>query len=93
MFGGVDLMERARKTPSYQLIRHHMVDTVITTPVASNDSGAAGWAIAVVVLAVVIIGGFVWLQREAPASESGTNINVTLPSGTGGTGGTGGATQ
>jgi len=69
-----------------------MIDTVITTPSDSNDSSAVGWAIAVVVLAVVLIAAFVWFQRApaAPGTDTGTNINVTLPEGTGGTGGTGG---
>jgi len=70
-----------------------MADTIITTP-SANDSGAAGWAVAVVVLAVVLIGAFVWFQSAAPMAKPDTNINVTLPEGIGtGEGGAGGAVK
>jgi hypothetical protein len=69
----------------------------------SGDDNA-GWAVAIIILlAVVAVGGFLWLRyyrAPAAAPAPGANINVTLPSapsanpGTGGgaTGGTGGAT-
>jgi len=68
--------------------------TIINTPASpSSDGGAAGWAVAVVVLlAVGLVALFVWpgfVRNSAAPAESGTNINVTLPStDTGGTGGT-----
>lgn len=59
-----------------------------------DDSG--GWAVAVVILVIVVaIGGFLWYRSHrgaytAPAQSGSANINVTLPSGnTGGSGGTG----
>ncbi len=51
----------------------------------SDDSGA-GWAVAIIILlAVVAIGGFMWMRyynapaAATPQSTGGTNINVTLP--------------
>ncbi len=65
--------------------------------VETSDNG--GWAVAVIVLlAVVLIGAFVWMRYyQAPAATQQTqtpgsaNINVTLPANTGtdNTGGTG----
>ncbi len=58
-----------------------MADTIVNTP-TTTDSGSAGWAIAVIVLIAVIVGGFVWFRyykAPQPAAESGTNINVTIP--------------
>jgi hypothetical protein len=63
--------------------------------VESSDNG--GWAVAVIVLlAVVLIGAFVWMRyyQVPAASQSQTpgsaNVNVTLPANTGtdNTGGT-----
>lgn len=59
-----------------------MADTIVNTP-ASNDSGAAGWVVALIVLVAVIAAGFVWYRYYyvgAPqAAASTTNINVTIP--------------
>ncbi len=67
-----------------------MAETVIQTP-SSSDSGAAGWAVAAVVLIVVLIGAFLWFQRTTPSPQNpGTNIQVTIPNPTGNTGNTGG---
>ena len=61
----------------------YMADTIITnTPADRSDSGAAGWAVAVIILLVVVVGGFVWYRyyrvpAAAPAGQ--TNINVTIP--------------
>ncbi|MDP2665056.1 MAG: hypothetical protein Q8P23_00165 [bacterium] len=57
--------------------------TVINTP-SNTDSGdgGAGWAVAVIILLVVIgIGAYFWLNYRgaAPATSGGTNINVMLP--------------
>lgn len=57
--------------------------TIINTPSRtdnSEDSGS-GWAVAVIILLVVIgIGAYFWmLNRQPSAPTSGTNINVTLP--------------
>ncbi|OGG52665.1 hypothetical protein A3H16_01085 [Candidatus Kaiserbacteria bacterium RIFCSPLOWO2_12_FULL_53_8] len=66
-----------------------MADTIVNTP-SSNDSGAAGWAVAVIVLLAVVVGGFLWYRYyggyAAPAPADNTNINVTLPAPAGGTG-------
>ena len=72
-----------------------MADTIITTPPASSDSGA-GWAVAfVIILAVVLVGGFfVYKYRFAGGAPSGgTNINVTIPTPTTGGSAPGGASQ
>ena len=72
-----------------------MADTIVNTP-PSNDSGAAGWAVALIVLIAVIVGGFVWYRYysvpQEPAPDN-TNINITVPTPTtGDTTGTGGNT-
>jgi hypothetical protein len=54
--------------------------TIINTPAASDNSDSgAGWAVAVLILLVVIGAGvYFWLHyRTVPAT--GMNINVTLP--------------
>lgn len=60
------------------------------TPVERSDS-SAGWAVAVIILLLLIVGAFfVWGRyrggNAAPAAPS-ANINVTLPAPAGGTGG------
>jgi len=74
-----------------------MADTIVNTPGNTNSDGAAGWAIAAVVIIAVIIGAVLLFRNGLPTSPNtggGTNINVELPSGGGATGGTGGgATQ
>ncbi|MEK7068703.1 MAG: hypothetical protein AAB964_02720 [Patescibacteria group bacterium] len=59
--------------------------TVINNPgTTSTEDSSAGWAVALVVLAAVIIAGlFVWpgFVRQSAAPAGGANINVTLPSG------------
>jgi len=80
-----------------------MADTIIERNTRADTDSSGGWAVAVVVLiAVVVLGGlFLYYHRGAgPAlpntgAPSGTNVNVTLPGGSGGgaSGGTtGGAT-
>lgn len=68
-----------------------MADTIVNTP-SSNDSGA-GWAVAIIILLVVIVGGFLWFRtRGVPAApaQPGANINVTIPTpSAGGSAGTG----
>ncbi len=65
-----------------------MADTIITnTPDKNgNDSGAAGWLVALVVIIAVIVGGVLLYQKgvfnpapAAPAEEGTTNINVVVP--------------
>ncbi len=72
-----------------------MADTIITnTP--SSDSGAAGWVIALIVVAALVIGGIVLYQSGAFNGGAGgaTDINVTIPTPTGeGAGAGGGAAQ
>ena len=70
-----------------------MADTIVTTPGTTSDSGAAGWVVAFVILAVIVLGALVWARRGAPApANPGANINVTVP-GVGGNGAGGGTTQ
>lgn len=64
-----------------------MADTIITnTPPGKNgeDSGGAGWVVAIIILIAVIVGGYVLFQngafnQAAPAAPGNTNINVTVP--------------
>ena len=74
-----------------------MADTLITnsSPVARDSDSAAGWTVAVLILAAVVLGGiFMWRSgyvgntAAATPAQGGTNINVTLPN----TPNTGGAT-
>lgn len=67
-----------------------MADTIITnTPDRQQDSGAVGLILALIIVAAIVVGGFVWYRKGAPGvpNTGGTNINVTLPSGSGSTGG------
>jgi hypothetical protein len=73
-----------------------MADTIVNTPAPSNDSGAAGWMVAIIILLAVLAGGF-YVYRygigRAPAPDT-TNINVTVPNPLGGGGAPeGGAAQ
>ncbi len=58
-----------------------MADTIITnTPARTDDSGALGWVVALIVVLAVIVGGYVWYQRGADIPNTGgTNINVEVP--------------
>jgi hypothetical protein len=71
-----------------------MADTIITnTPEREvSDNGALGLVLALIVLAVVVIGGvYVYRHSSVGVPNTGdTNINVTVP-GTGAEPGTGGA--
>lgn len=66
-----------------------MAETVINNPgMLRSDEGsaAAGWIIALLVLAAIALGAFYVVPRmQAPAAsaptDTGTNINVTLPEG------------
>lgn len=65
-----------------------MTDTVITpSAYERNDSSAAGWAVAVIVLlGVVLFGVFVWPGiARTPAGNASTpgniDVNVRLPEG------------
>lgn len=57
--------------------------TVINTPGNTDGGeGGSGWAVAVIILIVVIgVGAYFWLHYRGatPAASGGTNINVTLP--------------
>jgi hypothetical protein len=72
-----------------------MADTIVNTP--SQESSSAGWAVAVIILLAVIVGGFVWYRSHGVAAApapAGTNISVTIPAPTGGaTNGTGNNTN
>lgn len=54
--------------------------TIVNTPASSNDSGASGLILGLIILVIVVVGGFVWYRYYGPAaSPSTTNINVTVP--------------
>ena len=57
-----------------------MSETTIVNP-SSQDSGAAGWMVALIVLIAVIVGGFLWYRSYGAHAEapSSTNVNVTIP--------------
>lgn len=60
-----------------------MSDTTVVTP-ASTDSGLSGLIVALVLVALVLAGGFMWYRyygtgKAAPAPAGTTNINVTVP--------------
>jgi hypothetical protein len=59
-------------------------NTERTTMIERSSDDSAGWAVAVIILlAVVAVAGFLWMRYYSapavPASNGGTNINVTLP--------------
>lgn len=62
--------------------------TIITPSNAQGASdGSAGWAVAVLILLVVLgVGAYFWTHHRGAASDAGagTNINVTLPNTSGG---------
>ena len=64
-----------------------MADTIVNTPGPSNnDSGSAGWFVAIIILLAVIAGGFYVYRNgigRAPAPDT-TNINVSIPNPIGG---------
>ena len=72
--------------------------TVVNTPAGSDEgSGAGGWAVATVVIILVVLALlFLWprlpVGNAAPQQPDAANINVTVPTGGagGGDGGTGG---
>lgn len=67
-----------------------MADTIVNTPGPSNDSGSAGWFVAVIILIAVILGGFYLYRHGVGRAPAGTtNINVSLPTGGNSSGGAG----
>lgn len=56
--------------------------TIVNTPGEHGD-GSAGWAVAVIILLVVIAGLAFWYirYRQAPAAAPGATIQVNLPQG------------
>ncbi len=70
-----------------------MADTIVTnTPTRDDGSTALGWVVALIVILAVIVAGFVWAQRDVGIPNTGTDINVELPT-TGGVDTTGGLTE
>ncbi|MDP1707266.1 MAG: hypothetical protein Q8L30_01820 [bacterium] len=56
--------------------------TVVNTPPSTDGGGSgAGWAVAVIILLAVIgVGMYFWLNyRGAPAESGAIDVNVTLP--------------
>jgi hypothetical protein len=68
------------------------MSTIVNTPNGPTNDSSAGWAVAVIILLVVVAGGIFWYAkyRGAPANP-GATIQVNLPTGGdnsgGGTGG------
>ena len=56
-----------------------MADTIVTNSPGTNDSGAAGWVVALIILVVVIVGGFLWYRNYGFPGAGTTNINLTVP--------------
>jgi len=59
-----------------------MADTIISNiPSSADESGSAGWIVALVIVLAVIIGSVVLYQKGffGTATPSTTNINVTVP--------------
>jgi hypothetical protein len=57
-----------------------MADTIISnTPARDDGSTALGWIVALIVVLAVIVAGFVWAQRDAGIPNTGTDVNVELP--------------
>jgi hypothetical protein len=56
-----------------------MADTVINTPSRNDESSALGWIVALIVVLAVIVAGFVWVRRDVGVPNTGTNINVEVP--------------
>lgn len=67
------------------------MDTIVNTP-GDRDS-SAGWAVAVIILLVVIAGFAFWYMRyhRAPAQGAGATIQVNLPQGGNSGGSSGGS--
>jgi hypothetical protein len=63
--------------------------TIVNNPgpserVVERNSDSGGWAIAVVILVIVIAGIFLWMRyyrAPAPDNSGGVNVDVTLPAG------------
>lgn len=69
---------------------HTMADTHYIERETRDDTSAAGWFIALIVILAVVIGAIVWYQRGAPGvPNTGPDVNITVPDvnvpGTGGT--------
>lgn len=67
--------------------------TIVNNPGERGDS-SAGWAVAVIILLVVIAGVGFWYLRgrsAAPAATPGANIQVNIPTPGGNSGGEGGS--
>ncbi len=66
-----------------------MADTIIAPAARDSDSGAAGWAVAVILLlGLVLFAVFVWPglpsvvpSAPAPAQPNTMDINVSIPEG------------
>ncbi len=60
-----------------------MADTIITnSPERERDGGSsAGWAVAVIILIAVVVGGILLYRHGMfrSSAPSNTNINVTVP--------------
>jgi hypothetical protein len=57
-----------------------MADTIVTnTPTRDDSSTALGWIVALIVILAVIVAGFVWARRDVGIPNTGTDINVEVP--------------
>ena len=57
--------------------------TIVNTPSGDSSDSSAGWAVAVIILLVIIAGVAFWYvrYRGAPAQSPGATIQVNLPTG------------
>ena len=74
-----------------------MADTIITnSPDRGRGDGGAGWAVALVIIIAVVVGGIILYKKDvfrggSPSND--TNINVTIPNPAGSSGNSSGASN
>ncbi len=56
-----------------------MADTIVNSPTRDDSSNALGWIVALIVILAVIVAGFVWARQDVGIPNTGTDINVELP--------------
>ena len=57
-------------------------DTNPNRPVLVSQDSGAGWAVAILILVVLLVAGAFWYMRayRAPAGAAGSTVQVNLPS-------------
>jgi hypothetical protein len=56
-------------------------DTNPNRPVLVSQDNSSGWAVAILILVIVIVAGAFWYMRyyRAPAGQAGATVQVNLP--------------